>query len=368
MYDVSDTFLAALRQAHTMASQVDIHYGGTPVLTDVDILDGQVTVNSGTGVRRTLDVTLADADLWDGLDAIGYEIVPKRGIRYPNGEVELVPLGVFQLDSMNTRVKPGGGISVRSAPDRWALVQRASFEQPTPAVSTNTIKVEAERLVWQAAPVYDTATFLASSTEVVGPMVWDRDRAAAITDLVTSIAAEIFFDANGNLVIRDAPHLSATPVWMVDASASGVLIDGDLSRDRSRTYSVVVASMAAVDGRTPFAPQVAADTDPTSRTYVNGPFGRVPYFYSSPTLRNTTQALAAAKAMLNRVKAVNAQLSLQAVVNPALDRGDVITVLTATGREERHLIDSVTIPLTVSGTQQITTRSSRPDGDVPADE
>jgi hypothetical protein len=85
-------------------------------------------------------------------------------------------------------------------------------------------------------------------------------------------------------------------------------------------------------------------------------------------MTTSAQALQAATALLNRVKAVNAQLNVEAVVNPALDRGDVITVLTPDGTTELHLIDAVTIPLDVSGTQQITTRSSRPDGDVPTGE
>lgn len=368
MYEVTETFLAALRQAHTMVAAVDVYDGVDLLLEDVGITDGTVTVNSGTGVRRTLDLTIADETLWPTLDTTGLEIRPRRGIRYPDGTTELVPLGVFQLDSMGMRLAPGGGIEVRTAPDRWAMVQRAAFELPTASVKTNTIQVEIERLIAASGAPYDTASFLATATDLVGPQVWEGDRAAEVTDLATSIAADVYFDVGGNLVIADAPLLSATPVWTVDASASGVLIGGDLGRDRSRTYNVVVASMAAVDGRTPFAPQTAADTDPTSRTYVSGPFGRVPFHYRSSKLRNTTQALAAAKTILNRVKAINASLNLEAVVNPALDRGDVILVLTPSGIEERHLIDSVTIPLTVAGTQQITTRSSRPEGDVPTDE
>jgi hypothetical protein len=56
---------------------------------------------------------------------------------------------------------------------------------------------------------------------------------------------------------------------------------------------------------------VVADTDPTSRTYVGGPFGRVPYRYTSPAMTTSAQALVAAKALLNRVKAVNAQLNVE---------------------------------------------------------
>lgn len=367
MHAVSTTFLQGLRASHTAVVRVDAYYDGDVLAADLPIAGGAVSVNSGAGVRRTLDVTVADETLWSTLDVIGVELRASRGIRYPDGTVETVPLGVFSLDNQSIGMAPGGGIQVRSAPDRWASVQRAQFEKPHASVRGNTIAAEIERLT-AAAVDYDTTTLLVTDATLVGPLVWDRDRAAAINDLATSIAAEVYFDTAGDLVIRDAPKLSQSPVWTVDASPSGVMLGGEQARDRSRTYNVVVASMSAVDGRTPFAPQVAADDDPTSRTYVGGPFGRVPYFYSSPTLHSTGQALAAAKALLLQVKAVNAQFTIQSVVNPALDRGDVITVLTPSGTSELHMIDSVTIPLDVTGTQQITTKSARPEGDVPGGE
>jgi hypothetical protein len=367
MYPVTSTFLEALRESHTAIVKVDAYLGASLVAEDIQISGGSVTVSSGSGVRRQLDCTIADRDLWETLDVIGIELRAYRGIRYPSGDQELVPLGIFSLDSTSISVGPSGGISVRSAPDRWARVQRAQFEQPTPSVATNQIRAEIERLVTGAVSgltVVNTAT----QTNTVGPMVWDQDRSAAVVDLATSIGAEVYFDVDGQLIIEDAPLLGQPPVWLVDASASGVLVSGDRVRDRTRTYNVVVAYPTNLSGGSVYAPVVVADTDPTSRTYVSGPFGRVPYRYTTPAMTTSAQALVAATALLNRVKAVNAQLNVEAVVNPALDRGDVITVLTPDGVTERHLVDAATIPLDISGTQQITTRSSRPEGDVPTGE
>jgi hypothetical protein len=367
VYPVSTIFGQALRESHTVVTKLDAYLGSTLIAGDMKITGGGVTVNPGTGVRRTLDVTIADRGLWGTLDVLGVELRPYRGIRYPSGDTELVPLGVFSLDAQSMAVGPTGGISISSAPDRFARVQRAQFEQPTPAVGTNQIRTEISRLV-TAAVSGITVTTTATSTVTAGPLVWDQDRAAAIVDLATSIAAEVFFDTAGNLVIEDAPLLGQIPVWTVDASPSGVLLSGQRLRDRSRTYNVVVAYPSSLTGSAPYAPVVVADTDSTSRTYVGGPFGRVPYRYTSPALTTSTQALYAATALLNRLKGVNAQINVEAVVHPGLDRGDVITVLTPDGTTELHLIDSLSIPLDIGGTQQITTRSSRPDGDVPAGE
>lgn len=374
MYPVSDTFGPAVREAHAAEVRLDAYRGGDLIVENIAIIDGSVTVNSGTGVRRTLDVTITDESytlaglraLWEKLDVTGVELKAYRGVQYPNGQTEMVPLGVFSLDTQAVSVSGGSGIQIRSAPDRWARVQRAQFEKPASSMSGQRISAEIARLVAGAVPG-GSINNQATSTAMAGLLIWDIDRSAAVVDLATSIGAEVYFDVQGDLVIKDAPLLSQTPVWTVDASPSGVLVSGERSRDRARTYNVVVAYSSSLDGASPYEPVVVVDDDPRSPTYAGGPFGRVPYRYTSPAMTSAAQAKVAATALLNKLKAVNAQLNVEASPHPGLDRGDVITVLTPDGTIERHLIDSVTIPLG-GGNQQITTRSSRPDGDIPVGE
>lgn len=366
MYPVSTTFGRAIRQAHTMYARLDVWYDGNLLASDLEILDGQVTVHPGAGVRRTLDVTVADVGWWDTLEPVGTELRPYRGIRYPSGAVEAVPLGVFIVDQHAMSVAPGGGITIRSAPDRWSKVQKARFEIPEASTSGSLAADEAARLITEAT---DTgATNTASSTATVGALVYERDREQIVNRLLAAAAAEAFHDWDGELVVQDVPLLGQVPAWTVDASESGVLLGGNRSRDRSRTYNVVVVTSDTVDGQTPPAPVVVEDDDPTSITYTGGPMGRVPYFWNSPVQLTTGQAQGAGRAILNRVKGTNAQLDLDAVAHPGLDRGDVIEVVTVGGTVERHLVASLTVPLTVGGVQSIGTQSSRPDGDVPSGE
>ncbi|WP_416902764.1 DUF5047 domain-containing protein [Micromonospora echinospora] len=357
---MSATFGQALRQSHAVAVRMDAYYDGELIAEDIPVDSGTVRINSGTGVRRNLDVRISDDRLWDVLDVTGVELRPYRGVRYPSGQTELVPLGVFGLDSQSISVAPGGGIQVRSAPDRWARVQRHRFELPASSVIGAPTVNEVVRLVTEAVPGIDVVN-LSTSTATVEALVWDRDRDKAAIDMATSVGAEAYFDNEGRLIIRDVPLLTQTPVWTVDASPSGVLLDGERIRDRSRTYNVVVVRDGRTDGSTPFDPQIAEDNDPTSHTYVGGPFGRVPYYWSSPTVTSGAAALEAAATILARVRAVAAQINVEAIVHPGLDRGDVITVLTADGSTELHLVDALTVPLDVGSAQSITTVSSRPD-------
>jgi hypothetical protein len=366
VYPVSGTFLQAIRQAHTAYIRLDVWYDGALLQSDVEITAGQVTVNAGTGVRRTLDVTLADVGMWDTIAPVGTELRPYRGVRYPSGTVEAVPLGVFGIDAHAMSVAPGGGITIRSAPDRWSYVQRARFETPEASEAGDLAAVEAERLIVDAITTGVTNT--ATSAATVGALVYERDREQAVNQLLTSAAAEAFHDWDGDLIVRDVPLLGQVPAWTVDAGATGVLLGGSRGRDRSRTYNVVVVTCGTLDGQTPPAPVVVEDDDATSNTYTGGPMGRVPYFWNSPVTLDTGQATAAGRAILNRVKGTNAQLDVESAVNPALDRGDVISVVTSDGTVERHLVTSLTVPLTVSGSQPIGTQSTRPDGDVPSGE
>jgi hypothetical protein len=372
VYPVSSTFLAALRSAHTLSAHVDVYLAGSLVYSKLPFISGEVEVAAGDGVRRKLSLTAPSHDpdgrnLWDVLSPLGTELRPYRGILYPGvATPELVPQGVLGVDAQSLTIGPGGTIAI-TAPDRWARVQRARFKVPVASVAGALVTAEIIRLVLGAVPGI-SVTNTATSTEKVGPLVWERDRAQAITDLAISIGAEVFFDWTGSLVIRDAPKLSAAPIpWRVDASPTGVLLSGERSRSKERTYNIVVVASSNVDGSTPFPPQIVADTDPASPTNVAA-MGEVPYFYSSPLINSAAAAQKAGRTLLNRVKGVAAQLDVESAVNPALDAGDVFYAVLPDKTIERHLSASFGVPLTLDGTQQIASVSSRPEGDVPNEE
>jgi hypothetical protein len=95
----------------------------------------------------------------------------------------------------------------------------------------------------------------------------------------------------------------------------------------------------------------------------NPAFGVRPYQLTSSALADPQQARVAGTARLGLVSGQRSQLTLTSVVHPGLEYGDTISVqlppdpVTGVRVLEAHLIESVTIPLTVSGAQAITTRS-----------
>lgn len=361
MYRVSDRFLAALRNSHTVISRVDAYSGDRLVYRKVPFDTGSVGVSSGTGVHRKLDLTVSDSRLWDVLSPIGIELRAFRGIRFPDGSEEYVPLGVFSLDQASEPVILGGSLSIASAPDRFAYVQRGRFELPRTSEDAMTAVDSIIRLVSEVAPCSVDISGVTLSNPLAEALttlqVWSRDRDQAVSGLCTQAGVEAFFGPIGNLVIRDAPVLDARPAWRVHAGRDGVMLQGTRTRDRSRVYNVVVVVSSKTDGTAPFQPVVVADTDVSSPTNVNGPYGRCPVFLTTSTINSAMAAAQAGKNLLAKVRGRYVDMSVDAVVNPALEAGDTISVATGEHTSSLYLLDSFSVPLTADNSQSLTLRS-----------
>jgi hypothetical protein len=203
--------------------------------------------------------------------------------------------------------------------------------------------------------------------------VYQQDRAAAIEEMATALAAEVIVDAVGQVVMRPLPQIGTTSVWTVDAGSSGVMLSADRDTVSSDVRNVVQVISTATDGTAVFAPVYVWDNDSTSPTYAGpdpvnnpagaGPFGVRPYRLTSSAFADPQQAHDAGVARLGLVSGQRSSLTITSMVNPGLEYGDTISVLlppdpiTGVRVTEAHLVESVTIPLAVDGVQAITTRS-----------
>lgn len=362
MYAVTPAFLDALRRSHVVTVQVDAYRGATLLQTDLPISGGAVTVDGGAQIRRTLSLTVADPGLDPKVDPLatlapfGSDLVVKRGIRFPNGTTEWVPLGRFRIESVTATVAQNA-IEVTGS-DRAATVKDARFTAITQSVTSNTVVQEITRLIRDALPGL-VVTDLTGATAGTPSVYWERERWDAIEQLGQAIGADVYFDPAGNGVIAPAPVVTTSPAWMIDAGELGVMVDGSRETSRETVYNGVVASGES-DGDIPPVTATVWDTVPSSPTYYAGTFGAKPYFYVSPLLTTTTQCSNAASAMLDRVRGLIRQLELSCVPNPALESGDVIRVLFPDGTYETHLVDAFTVPLDPGTAMSLKTRSPEP--------
>jgi len=372
-----------LRARTATGSTVQLEDSGGLAYRDrtlLPLLSGSTTADGSTpGARRTLTATLApQPGLWDLLVPVGVELVPTVVLRAPNGNQVAIPQGVFPVDALRMSYGADGSIAISSCPDRWSKVKAAGFLIPRAAPAGVRARTAITNLLLEALPAGTTVTDLSTSTATVPAGTWEGDRDKVIEELSTAASIDVFFDRNGAPVLRDVPQLTASPAWLVDASASGVLLSADRERSRQKTFNVVIVSSSKATSDTPFDPVIVWDNDPNSPTYAGpdpvnspqlaGPFGVRPYRWSSPLLADANQALVAARTILERVRGQASQLSLTAVPHPGLDDGDVITVQLPRERAdkrrpvEQHLVETVTVPLVIGRDgQRINTRSTRPD-------
>lgn len=361
MWPLSAKAHFALAQSHTMTVRA-IAYGpfGT---VDIPIGGGTITSDATSQVRRTGTVT-TDPRMWpvnprSVLAPLGTEIQIDYGIVLPGGVTEWVPV-IRGLLTEASRRQPIGSDSALplTVQDRSARVAEDRFTAPAQTVAGATAVTEIRRLIQDSLGASVPVTDYTGSVAVAAVLDIERERwTDGVEKLADSIAAEVFFDPQGNGVIRPQPTINDPVTWVVSSGDTGILLTREDKYTRDHGYNGVVASGQRSDGTAP-ATATVWDTDPTSPTYYLGGYGRKPRFYTSALLTTSGQCTATATAMLARVKGMAAQVAVTAVCNPALEAGDVILVRdTDTGDETRHILDKVTVPLSPKDTQTFETRS-----------
>jgi hypothetical protein len=360
MYSTSAAFAAAVRGSHTVAIQVDAYSSGTLIASNIQVESGSVTVSAASGVRRQLSLTVSDVSVSpfgsSPISPYGVELHVSRGITLLDGTTELIPLGVFRVESITS---PRQGEVQIVAPDRSAKIIDAKFLIPTMSNTGLGLAAQISALVTDVYPSGVSVTNVDVPATSVPWLLWDQERWDACQKLATAVGAVVFFDVAGNVVLRLAPTISDAVAWYVNSGAQGVMIDASREITRAETYNVVVAVGERSDGVVP-ARAVSQDNDTTSATYVGGPFGYVPFFFSSPLITTSGGATTVADALLARKRSLGRECTLSCVPNPALDVGDVIGVRFPDGSLERHVVDQLTIPLDATSPMQITTRTPAP--------
>jgi hypothetical protein len=363
MYPVTDRFLARLAESHRVATQVQLFLTNGDVV-DLEHTGGSVTVDRGQAIRRTCTVTLADPSLiprtpTDQLATYGARLRVARGIDYGNSEQpELVPLGVFRLDSVDGDVNEGP-VTLQGK-DLSAIVADDKFTEPW--TSTGTVVGAVTALIQRSIPDADVISLIDDA--VIGSRTFDveADPWASAQEIAAAAGAEVYANADGVFVISRLPDLlTAEPVWAVEAVEGGVYIKGNRAMSTDKVFNGILARGENTAENVPPVSWLAVDDDPGSPTYWGGPFGRRPDFYSSSTLTTLAACQQAAILKLRQAKAPNATGDISSMPNPALEPGDVIRVTHEDGTRELHQVAALTVPLAQAGDLPISTIGAKED-------
>jgi hypothetical protein len=362
MYPVSDRFLARLAESHTPVTEVLLFLTDGRVVP-LEHTGGSVNVDRGQAVRRTCTVTVPEPALiprtpTDQLATYGARLRISRGVEYGDGTSEMVPLGLFRLDSVDGDVAEGP-VTLQGK-GLEAVVQDDRFTAPYRAVGTVVSAIT--DLIRRSLPDADIISEI--TDQVIGARVFDyeADPWAGCQEIAAVAGAEVYANADGVFIIRVLPDLAeADPVWAVEAAEGGVYISGSRAMSLDGVYNAVLARGENTSDNTPPVSYLAVDSDPGSPTYWGGPFGHRPMFYTSSTLTTVGACQGAATLKLAQAKAPNASGDISSLPNPALEPGDVIRVTHPDNSRELHQVASFTVPLDLGGDFPISTISAKED-------
>lgn len=348
----SPDFDPAVRTSHVLAVQCDVLYNRVPVRTGLRLTAGEVTLDRTAAQRGRCQVTLAEplelpTTTGGILTPYGYELAIGRGVRYPSGVRETIPLGVFPIQT--SALDGVTLLTTIGALDRSQLVADARLEDDYGVAAGTNYGTAIQALIAAGVP---GLTYQFVATAYTTPALvfaaqanrWDMAR-----DMATSIGCELYFDGTGVCVLRAEPTFSAVPAWTLSDGVAGLLTAAALTMDRAPAYNRVIAT-GENTGVASVPRGVWTDTDPSSPTFYDGGFGHKPRFFASAFITTPAQAASAAASIGTAQKGVARSLSLGAVPQPALEPGDLVLIQReALGVNEIHALDSITYGLTADG-------------------
>ncbi len=331
MYTTSARFRAALQGGHTVTTKIEV-WSGNEFQEDItaDIRDGNI-VYDDVDVHTTGDVTFASerhapADLRSLIAPNGNELRIWRGVRFPDGSDELVPMGVLGITDVRVDDSGDGFTMQVSLVDRSRKISRNKFSNDY-VVDAGTNYIEAiERLLTSRWPSVEY-----SLSDVVGfatpQLVFgaNDDPWVAVRKLAADIGCDFYFDRTGVAICHPVNTELGDPVWRYEEGPDCTLLylNRQLKDEEGFNYCIVTGETTDV---TDVVWAVAYDDDPMSPTYYLGPYGIVNDIYVSSGITNTSQAQAVANARLAKYRGSRETLQLLPTVNPALDTNDVVYV------------------------------------------
>lgn len=366
MRPVSDRFLRVVRGSHKACFRATavsgMQTGVNPTGTEIPILGGDVELDANADVRGTVDLT-TDGSMWPDtatslLAPYGNEVHIARGIEFGGGEREWVSQGYFRIYSSAQDDAPRKGPIRIAGRDRMSGIIDAKLTSPIQFPEDTSVQTVFDTLVGE---VYPTAVvefdFTATAVTFPGSHILEDDRYAFLLDVVKSLGKVMYWDYEGKLQVRDAPAPTiGSVVFDVNHGADGVLVSMARTRSRDGVFNAVVVTGEA-PGDEAAVRSVARDMNSSSPTYWLGPFGQVPRFYSSSFITTNEQAGVAASALLARNLGLPYHVDFTLVPNPALEPLDVVRVsFRDDAQVELHVLEKLTIPLTVEAAMSADTR------------
>jgi hypothetical protein len=386
------TFDAILGRDHRMhiANQLE-DSSGNVLSQQFGIEDGDVTLDRTAAVRRSCSLkltafgaagtvtdpqlleqlaeTLIPDDDTDAFAPYGNKIrlwyrIEVPGYVHPLYGDNLYPfeLGVFRLSTVDVSDDGTPTLSITGYDDSKYISKNKTTVPWIVAAGTNygaaIIAFCQDRLPGlQANPHTVTQT----TPQIVVDA--ESDPWQTVTDWASAIGCEVFIDRYGLLTVRDEPDPQSDPVvWVYDdgtTNPNAVLLNVNRGMSDDPGYNGIV--LTSESNTLPAQIRIELwDDDPDSPTYALGPYGKVPYFKSSPLVTDYTGGGAMAASELLKVMGGTESSDFAVIPNPAHEPGDVVRLVRPLSKENSTVVlDSMVVPLSAASPMTIRCKERR---------
>lgn len=179
-------------------------------------------------------------------------------------------------------------------------------------------------------------------------MEWAEDRLGALYEIADAWPARLRTDPWGGVQFLPSLPDIPTPVLSLRDGERGTVVGVDRDDTRSGGYNRVVARSSA-SGLESVQAVAERTTGPMA---VNGPYGAVTRFWSSPLITTTSQAHTAAASMLRSSLLPTRTIPVSCVPDPRIDLDDPVEVV-RDGQTYWGWVVGYDLPLTYAGTMRI---------------
>jgi hypothetical protein len=283
----------------------------------------------------------------------GNELHVARGFRYRDGTTELIPLGVFPLDTVSFEYSATSRQIRLTGKDRSIILSRNKWISPlTVLPATNYATAISAVLTSRLGEYWEPRiTRTLDSLATVTPGVTfgaspggDGWRDACGMARVNN--KQLYFDRSGNIRMNTARDpVGATPDLVLSDGEGGTVIKVTRLYSREKTYNGFVVSGENSSGAEPVRGE-AFDTLASSPTRRQGPFGYAPKMIVTPLVTDPAMAQAFANQLYTENLALYEELRFDFIPNAALEVTDILGAsIPSAGIGHTYAIRSLTVPL-----------------------
>lgn len=362
MFASSERFASSVIVSHDVSVKCEIMDKTSRfVLSTLDVVGGNVSVDATRKTRRQCSLTLEDPTgilVPDEIDDMlqpysGHHVRLWRGIRWRDGSEELFPLGTFA--PYNPKVDDSGdSLSIQlEGYDRSKLISRTRWTQPYAIASgTNTgnairelLDSRMSGLRYNFEPTNATVPATTLGTEA------DNDPWEDAQKLAAADGMELYFDARDVVVMRTIPDPEDGEVVREYADDENCVVTRfRRENDASKMYTGVIVYSEGSEIQAPIRVEVWRDDTDL----------RIPYFFPTSLIQNEEQAYQTGVSLLRRVGRAEFSAEVTVIPDPRQEDGDVVRIRRARSKlDDLFVISGFTMPLDSTSDMTISTEKRR---------